>query len=147
MRGHHARSRAALQGFVSTPPGPVSRRGHLSLMTIPFLSCSFYTHETHGRVYTNKPRALLMQQALYNEPESPPSLGGRGVCLQTLGGFHLKKKKTSSPFYHSSWICTYPNHPSPLLNRQCTQVPLTKAGQPLWQTVTMSVLHYSWTKA
>ena len=39
-----------------------------------------------------------MQQALYNEPESPPSLGGRGVCLQTLGGFHLKKKKQALPF-------------------------------------------------
>lgn len=47
---------------LSTPPRPVSRTGHLSFMTIPFISRSFYTRETHGRVYTNKPRALLMQQ-------------------------------------------------------------------------------------
>ena len=116
---------------LSTPPRPVSRTGHLSFMTIPFISRSFYTRETHGRVYTNKPRALLMQQALYNEPKRARLLWEVRVSVQTLRGFRFKKKP-SSPFHGSPWICTRPNHPSLLLNRQCTQVPRTKAGQPLW---------------
>lgn len=67
-------------------------------MTIPFISRSFYTHETHGRVYTNKPRALLMQQALYNEPKRARLLWEVGVSVQTLGGFRFKKKNLALPF-------------------------------------------------
>ena len=83
---------------LSTPPRPVSRTGHLSFMTIPFISRSFYTRETHGRVYTNKPRALLMQQALYNEPKRARLLWEVGVSVQTLGGFRFKKKNQALPF-------------------------------------------------
>lgn len=106
----------------------------------------FNIYETYYKVYTNKPRALLMQQALYNEPKRARLLWEDGMSVQTLGVFHFKNK-LSAPFHHSPWICTCPNHPSPILNRQCTQVHLTIPGQPLWQTVTMSVLHYLWTKA
>lgn len=81
-----------------------------------------YTKHT-AELYTNKPRALLMQQALYNEPKRARLLWEDGLSVQTLGGFPLQKTKLS--LYRSPWICTCPNHPSPVFNRQCTQVHLT----------------------
>lgn len=57
----------------------------------------FNIYETHYKVYTNKPRALLMQQALYNEPKRARLLWEDGMSVQTLGVFHFKNK-LSAPF-------------------------------------------------
>lgn len=96
----------------------------------------FYIYETHCKVYTNKPRALLMQQALYNEPKRARLLWRMGCLYKPWGGFQFTN--TSSPSHRSPWICTCSNHPSPVLNRQCTQVHLTNTGQPLWHSHNVS---------
>lgn len=128
---HHARSQSSSAGSLSVYHSTSSFQNRPPLIhDHPIYFRSFYTHETHGRVYTNKPRALLMQQALYNEPKRARLLWEVGLSVQTLGVLRFKKKP-SSPFC-SPWICTCPNHTLLLLNRQCTQVPRTKAGQPLW---------------
>lgn len=54
---------------------------------------SFYIHETHRKVHTNKPRALLMQQALYNEPKRARLLWEDGMSVQTLEVFTTSKKQ------------------------------------------------------
>lgn len=72
---------------------------------------SLYIQETHHGVHTNKPRALLMQQALYNEPKRARLLWENGMSVQTLS--FTTSKKTSSPFYHSPWICMCPIIPPP----------------------------------
>ena len=82
-----------------------------------------------------------MQQALYDEPKRA-RLPGRMGCLYTPSGiFPFTAALGSAPAQIVPRSCP------PVLNRQCPQVPLTNTGQPLWQTVTMAVLHYSRTKA
>lgn len=64
--------------------------------SFPFHSLPFfYIYETHCKVYTNKPRALLMQQALYNEPKRARLLWEDRMSVQTLRGFPLQKHKLS----------------------------------------------------
>lgn len=128
----HSLPRGGQQGHTSAPPHPVPRTGNLAFTTISFITLFFfffliYTKHT-AELYTNKPRALLMQQALYNEPKRARLLWEDGLSVQTLGGFPLQKTKLS--LYRSPWICTCPNHPSPVFNRQCTQVHLTDQWWP-----------------
>lgn len=103
----------------------------------------FYIHETHRKVYTNKPRALLMQQALYNEPQRARLLWEARMSVQALGGGSTSK--TSSP--STTALGSALAQSIPPLATGSTHGRLTAAGQPLRWTVTMSVLHYSWTKA
>lgn len=77
------------------PPHGISRTVNPSFISIPFITLFFYIHETHCKVYTNKPRALLMQQALYNEPKRARLLWEDGMSVQTLRGFPLQKHKLS----------------------------------------------------
>lgn len=130
----HARSLGMAERGCASAPSTWSFHIEFPEQSTPH-SLSFFfffnIYETHYKVYTNKPRALLMQQALYNEPKRARLLWEDGMSVQTLGVFHFKNK-VSAPFHHSPWICTCPNHPSHILNRQCTQVHLTIPGQPLW---------------
>lgn len=105
---------------------------------------SLYIHETHRKVHTNKPRALLMQQALYNESKRARLLCRDGMSVQTLKVLLLQKNKLS--LLPQPLDLRLPRSSLPRA-KQSTQVRPTDAGQPLRQTVTTSVLCYSWTKA
>lgn len=91
------RSLPWLGGDTRLPP-PFQFPEQATSHSLPSITHFFYIHETHCRVYTNKPRALLMQQALYNEPKRARLLWEVGMSVQTLGGFPLQQKP-SSPFF------------------------------------------------
>lgn len=92
----HARSHGS--AGTRLPPPPFQFPEQATSHSLPSITHFFYIHETHCRVYTNKPRALLMQQALYNEPKRARLLWEVGMSVQTLGGFPLQQKP-SSPFF------------------------------------------------
>lgn len=79
--------------------------------SFPSLALPLNIQRTHRNEQTNKPRALLMQQALYNEPKRACLLWEDRTSVQSLRFFPLQNP--SSPFHHSPWICTCPNSPSP----------------------------------
>ena len=105
-------------GFQSTHP---------SFITVPFTTTFFYIHETHRKVYTNKPRALLMQQALYNEPKRARLLWEDGTSVQTLGGFPLQKHQLTL-----SRQPLDPRLPQPSLPRFQQAVPTDTPDQQRW---------------
>lgn len=71
-------------GRIGTPvPLPHQLSKSSNYDSLPFLSLPFNIQRTHQNEQTNKPRALLMQQALYNEPKTACLLC-KTVSVQTL---------------------------------------------------------------
>lgn len=92
LRRQEGRTPRSLPGTGSAGARPPPHQFLIHYHPIPY---SLYIHETHRKVHTNKPRALLMQQALYNESKRARLLWEDGASVQTLEVLLLQKHKLS----------------------------------------------------